>query len=159
MKTRLEPIVTLICLFIVAFAAASTSEKSEADEFVPYMNVGGQVNASDASMGGVGVTYGKYDLSVSFIGEGDTEWGKHESMRVVSLTSYVTPKWNGSKVFYMGVGYANVQDTPLVGEHNFHLVIGGQWVWGRIYYSHISDFDIGTNNNTGLDGVNIAFNL
>jgi len=160
MKLQLEPIVTLICLFIIAFAAASQSEKSEAGELVPYMSIGGQANASDAPMGGFGVVYnGKYDLSLTFIGEGDTEWGKHESMRVVSVTSYVTPKWNGNKAFYMGIGYANVQDTPLVGEHNFHLVIGGQWLWGRIYYAHDSDFDIGSNNNSGLDGIHIAFNL
>jgi hypothetical protein len=160
MKLRIEPVTTLIALFIIAFGFASQSEKAEGGEFVPYMQVGGQVNVSDASMGGGGVVWnGKYDLGINFIGEGDTEWGKHESMRVVSLTRYVTPKWNGNKTFYMGIGYANVQDTLLVGEHNFHLVVGGKWLWGRLYYAHGSDFDIGTNDNTGLDGVHIAFNL
>jgi hypothetical protein len=110
-------------------------------------------------MGGLGVIYkGKIDVSVTYIGEGETDWGKHDSMRVVSITRIVTPGWYGD-TFFMGLGYANVQDTPLVGEHNFNLMIGGQWKWGRIYYNHQSDFDIGTNNNSGLDGLHVAMDL
>jgi hypothetical protein len=159
MKIKIEPVTTLIGLFIISFALASQSEKSEASELTPYAHVGGQVNVSDASMGGVGVTYGRYDAAITFLGEGDTKWGKHESARIFTLTSTVTPKWTDNRTFYMGVGYANVQDTLLVGEHNFHLLVGGKWKWGRIYYAHISDFDIGTNNNSGLDSIHIAFNL
>lgn len=159
MKTKLEPIVTLIALFIVALASALQSEKAEAYDFDAYMHIGGQVNVSDASMGGLGVIYkNKLDLSITYISGGDTEWGKHDAMRVVSLSRIVTPGWFGD-TFFMGIGYANVQDTPLVGEHNFNLMIGGQWTWGRIYYNHISDFDIGTNDNTGLDGLHASFDL
>jgi hypothetical protein len=159
MKTKLEPVVTLIALFVIALAGALESERAEASNFKPYLHIGGQVNASDATMGGGGFVYkGKLDVNVTFIAEGDTEWGKHDSMRVFSITRIVTPGWFGDTL-YLGVGYANVQDTLLVGEHNFNLAVGGRWKWGRIYYNHISDFDIGTNNNTGLDGLHAAFDL
>ena len=159
MKVRLEPVVTLIALFIIALAGALESEKAEAGDFKPYLAVGGQVNASDATMGSAGVIYkNKIDLSVTYIGEGETDWGTHDSMRVVSISRIVTPGWWGD-TFFMGVGYANVQDALLVGEHNFNLMVGGQWSWGRIYYNHISDFDIGTNDNSGLDGLHASFDL
>jgi hypothetical protein len=107
MKTRLEPVITLIALFVVMLAGALESEKAEASDFKPYMAIGGQANVSDASMGGGGIIYkNKIDLSVTYISEGDTEWGKHDSMRVVSLSRIVTPGWFGD-TFFMGIGYAN----------------------------------------------------
>lgn len=159
MKVKLEPIVTAIALFVVALASALESERAEAGDFKPYLGIGGQVNVSDATMASAGILYkNKIDFSVTYIGEGDTEWGKHDSMRVVSINRIVTPGWFGDTLF-LGVGYANVQETLLVGEHNFNLMIGGQWKWGRIYYNHISDFDVGTNNNSGLDGLHASFDL
>jgi len=149
----------MIVSFVVGMALSLDAEKSEAAEVEPYMYVGGQANVSDASMGGVGVIYdGKIDLNVTYVSEGNTPWGKHESMRVTSLTRIVTPGWYDDH-FFMGLGYANVQHTLLVGEHNYHLMVGVQYNWGRIYYSHISDFDIGTNDNTGLDSINIGLFL
>ena len=110
-------------------------------------------------MGGFGLLYkNKLDISVNYIGEGETHWGKHETMRVISITRIVTPGWYDN-TFFMGIGYANVRDTELVGEHNFNLMVGGQWKWGRIYYNHQSDFDIGSNNNSGLDGVHISMDV
>jgi len=159
MKLRLEPIVTMITIFVITLATALESERAEASDFKPYMAIGGQVNVSDASMASAGIIYkNKIDVRVTYIGEGDTEWGKHESMRVFSVNRIVTPGWFGD-TFFMGVGYANVQETRLVGEHNFNLMVGGQWKWGRIYYNHISDFDVGTNDNTGLDGLHASFDL
>lgn len=159
MKTRLEPVTTLIALFVIMLASALESEKAEAYDLDPYMSIGGQVNVSDASMGGFGVIYrNMLDLSVTYISSGDTEWGKHESMRVVTLSRIVNPGWFGN-TFFLGIGYSNVQDTLLVGEHNFNLMVGGKWSWGRIYYNHISDFDIGSNNNSGLDGLHASFDL
>lgn len=148
-----------IGLFNVALGTALEAEEVTESDFEPYMQIGGQINVSDASMGGFGVIYkDKLDLSINYISEGETKWGKHESMRVVSISRIVTPGWYGD-TFFMGAGYANVQSTRLIGEHNFHLMIGGQWDWGRIYYSHSSDLDIGTNDNTGLDGFHVSYNL
>ncbi len=156
----MEPIVAGIVLFNISLGNALQAEViEEENHFAPYMHIGGQVNASDASMGGAGIIYkDKIDLSVTYVSEGETPWGTHDSMRIISLSRIVTPGWLDNK-FFMGIGYANVQDTLLVGEHNFNLMVGGKWDWGRIYYNHISDFDIGTNNNTGLDGLHISFDL
>ena len=156
---RMDLIILGIGIFNVALGGALQAEETTHSDFRPYMHIGGQVNASDATMGGGGFIYkDKLDFNITYIAEGDTNWGKHESMRVVSISRIVTPGWFGDTLF-LGVGYANVQDTELVGQHNFELKIGGQWDWGRIYYNHISDFDIGTNNNSGLDGLHISFDL
>lgn len=155
----MDPIVGAILFFNIALGNALQNEEVSVGDFAPYIHLGGQVNASDATMGGGGVIYkGKLDLGVTYIAEGDTEWGKHESMRAMSISRIVTPGLFNNH-FFIGVGYANVQHTLLVGEHNFDLKIGGQWRWGRIYYNHISDLDIGTNNNTGLDGIHASFDL
>lgn len=125
-----------------------------------YMHVGGQVNASDAPSGGVGLIMfdGKLDLGVTFMGPGKTKWGKVDPARVFTATRIVTPGWYDSR-FFIGVGYANVQHTLLVGEHNFNLLMGLQYNWGRVYLQHISDLGIGSNNNTGLDFINIGLYL
>ena len=155
----MEAVVIGIALFNLGLGSGLEAEQVEDNDFKTYMHIGGQVNVSDASMGGGGVIYkNKLDLNVTYIAEGEHDWGKHDSMRVVSLSRIVTPGWFGDTLF-MGIGYANVQDTPLVGEHNFNLMIGGQWNWGRIYYNHISDFYIGNNDNTGLDGLHASFDL
>jgi len=155
----MEAVVLGIALFNLGLGGALEAEEVAERDFKAYMHIGGQVNVSDASMGGGSLVYkNKLDLTVTYISEGETKWGDHDSIRVVSISRIVTPGWFGDTLF-LGVGYANVQETPLVGEHNIHLMIGGQWGWGRIYYSHISDFDIGTNDNTGLDGLHVSFDL
>jgi len=149
----------LIVLMVISLAAGLNAEKSHGADFEPYMQIGLQANASDAHMGGLGVIYkNKLDLSFNYIGRGNTKWGKHEPMRVVSLVRIVTPGWFNGRMF-LGVGYANVQDSLLVGEHNAKLMFGWQELWGRIYFAHISDFGVGSNNNTGLDGGHVGLNL
>lgn len=150
----------LIITFIVTMATGLQAEKASATDFEVYAHVGGQANTSDAPMGGIGIIYkNKIDLNITFIGEGETKWDTtHESMRVVSISRIVTPGWLKDR-FFVGLGYANVQYTILVGEHNFQAMVGLQYDWGRLYLIHQSDFDIGTNDNTGLDGAHISLNL
>lgn len=148
-----------IFLFNMGLGSALQAEETTHSDYRPYMHLGAQINASDATAGGFGVIYkNKIDFNVTYIGEGDTEWGKHESMRVVSMSRIVTPGWFNDS-FFIGIGYANVQDSLLVGEHNYLLTAGFQWDWGRAYLQHGSDLDIGTNNNTGLDGAYVSYDL
>ena len=155
----MDGIILGIVAFNLGLGGSLQAEDVEDNNFKTFLHIGAQVSASDASMGGGSLVYkNKLDLTVTYVSEGMTKWGQHESMRVVSISRIVTPGLFNDH-FFMGVGYANVQDTPLVGEHNFNLMIGGQWNWGRIYYNHISDLDIGSNDNVGLDGIHASFDL
>ena len=153
----MDLIIPLIVAYNATLGTALNAEEKTASDWEAYVHIGAQVNASDATAGGFGVIYkDKIDLNVTYIGEGDTKWGKHESMRVFSISRIVTPGW---ACFYMGIGYANVQNSLLVGEHNYLLTAGCKWDNVRAYYQHGSDLNIGTNNNTGLDGFHVAYNL
>lgn len=149
----------LIASFVAATITSLNAEDANAGDFEPYMHIGGQTNVSDATQGGFGVLYkNKIDFNVTYMGEGDTKWGKHESARIVSISRIITPGWFNNH-FFMGLGYSNVQNSLMVGEHNAHLMLGFQWDRARVWLGHHSDFDIGTNNNSGLDSGQIGINL
>ena len=66
----------LIVSFTIGFIMATHAEKAKGDELYPFMHIGSQISASDARMAGGGLVYnGKLDISVTYMGEGSTEWG------------------------------------------------------------------------------------
>lgn len=150
----------LIAAMVAALISALNAEKSIGSELEAQLFIGGQFNATEARAGGASLIYNnKLDLTVEFIGEGDNKWGgRSKTARIVSINRIITTQWYNERVF-LGIGYANVSRSELVGRDNFRLLLGWQDVWGRVYLAHVSDFGIGNNKNTGLDGVRLGLNL
>ena len=142
-------IIVAILGFIIATTAA---REAEASDFTPFIELGQLQNESDASMGSVGVTYkDKWQLARMFIGEGETDWGKHPKAKVWSVDRLINPGWFNDHVFLL-LGVAYIDTSFLVEPWNYHVGAGWKWGTGRIYYHHLSSADINT-QNTGIDMI------
>jgi len=152
-----------ILLFNVAFGSAVQAEEREPSPWEAYVHMGAQVAYSDATMGGFGARYknkngSEYELDVTLISSGDTKWGEHKESSSISITKIVQTNWlkNYCPV-YIGVGYANVRNMPLVGNHNFNVVLGCNWGPVRAYLNHKSNWGLGSSSNAGLDGAHVSY--
>ncbi len=142
-----------ICIvaYIITVSAARNAEAGE-HTFTPYIEVGTLVNESDASHGGVGVTYNdKWQLGKLFIGEGDTDWGKHPKAQVWHLDRLINPGWFNDR-FFLSLGVAHIDTEILVEPWNYHLGVGWKFGKSRLYYHHLSSADI-NEQNTGIDMI------
>ena len=85
---------SLVFICILAFViAASQGREAEASthNFTPYIELGSLVNESDASQGAIGFTYNdKWQVSRMFIGEGETDWGRHPKAKVWSVDRLIS---------------------------------------------------------------------
>lgn len=157
MKLRSATVAGII-VFVIALLFAA--EESEAD---PYIEVGSLINESDAVAGGVGYLYdNKWDFNLSFTGEGETDWGTHPGIKIMSVSRLFHPGWVYSK-FFMGIGIAKLEadkdGITLVDTYNYKLMAGFKLGdRSRIYYHHYSSADI-NENNTGVDAITLRIDL
>lgn len=158
MKVKLDPTITAVVIWLVVFLMASDAEEVSAD---PYLEFGQMQSESDATFAGVGYTYkDKWDANVTFIGEGQTDFGKHPRMKIMSVSRLIYPVWTDHK-FFMGIGLSKTEmrgDDVLVGEWNYKLQFGWDFGRSKLFYQHHSSGDVNT-TNTGLDMITLQVKL
>jgi len=149
-------IVVAILAYMITLSAAREAEGNT--DFSPFIELGQLQNESNASIGAIGFTFkNKWQASRMFIGEGDTEWGRHPKAKAWTFDRIVNPGWFDDHVFMM-IGIAKIDTEFLVEPWNYHLGFGWQWKSGKIYYQHFSSADINT-QNTGIDAIIWRVNL
>ena len=85
-------------------------------------------------------------------GKGDTRYGDHQQMRMISINRLVYPGWWKNKLF-IGLGISKVsQNQPLVGEWNYRPIFGYDGGVYKVYYHHYSSAGV-NDMNTGVDGI------
>ena len=140
-----------ILAFVIAVSAAREAEAVE-HKFSPYIELGSLINESDASHGGLGVTYNdKWQVGRLFIGEGETDWGKHPKAKIWHIDRLINPGWFNDR-FFLNLGLAHIDTPVLVEPYNYHIGFGWKWKTGRVYYHHFSSADI-NEQNTGIDMI------
>lgn len=152
-----EATTILILLFAILLSRAS---ESEAD---PYVEVGRLFDTAEASMAGIGYLYkDKWDVSLSYIGEGEDDWGADTpKVKVMSIKRLFHPGWIYNS-YFMGIGAAKLEssdENKLVDTWNFELVFGfklGDRT--RLYFKHFSSFDV-NDQNTGLNVLALRIDL
>jgi len=149
--------VLAIALAAILIGAASESEAN------PYIEIGGLFESAEASMGGIGYIYkDKWDANLSYIGEGEDDWGNDTpKVKVMSITRMFNPGWIYNR-FIIGVGVAKLEPqgtNNLTGQYNYKIVMGFKTgKRSRIYIHHYSSFDI-NEQNTGINAITFRVDL
>ncbi len=141
--------------FIIILFFATLSEKAQADA---YVSVGSALFNSSVSAGEFGYQFDNHwDVDVSRFGQGGTKKGDQGIVTVMSLSHRIIPNWRlFGQQFYIRLGVAHVDGSPLVGAINYRLGIG--------FDLGVLDFELGHyssagiyKNNTGMDGAFLRY--
>jgi len=146
-----------ILIFMLLAAMASINE-ANADVFLALGKLSGK--ASDASIGTIGYEWDKYDVSLSFIGKGEGDYGETPEMRMIDASRLFHPTWFGGGMV-IGVGIAkldSVEKNSPVDMWNFKPSIGWRGDGWSFLISHYSNGDL-KELNTGFETITFRLEL
>lgn len=146
----------IVCLFVAVLSLAACDAWAE-DGFKIALGrtaVNSEVTASE-----VGYEYNDWELNIGHLGQGPTRHGNQDVIDVYSISKIVRPDWCflGGCNFYR-IGIAHIDDSPIVGKHNYRLGVGMAWRTLSVEYFHYSS--AGTYKpNSGIDGIMLKLNI
>jgi len=167
MKVR-SGVVTAVIACIITIMSMLQAEDAVALDIYPYLEGGSLINESDATLAGGGfVINNKWDIGTSITSVGDTKWGDHDKIKILSVSRIIQPGWFGNHVFGMAgvskiknsaAGVPDINGPVLVGEINFNLGLGFQWRTGKILCMHYSSLNVNDVNH-GVNACKLRLNF
>jgi len=157
MKVR-SGVVTAVVAVIITIMSMLQAEDAVAFDIYPYLEGGALINESDATLAGGGfVINNKWDIGTSITSVGDTKWGPHDKLKILSVSRIIQPGWLGNHVFGMA-GVSKINDPVLVGEINFNMGLGFQWRTGKLLCMHYSSLNVNDVNH-GVNACKLRLNF
>lgn len=135
-----------VVIFLFVLLLAMCSERSEAADGARIALGKTAVNSSH-TYGEFGYEWNQWEITIGQIGQ------EEDPAEVFTLSRIVRPDWRilGATNFYR-IGFAYVDDSPLIGDTNFRLGFGLEWELVQLEYFHYSSAGI-HDPNTGVDGI------
>lgn len=143
MKIKKTAIAVVIFLIVLLLAMCNEANAEDGARVV----LGKTMVNSSHTYGEFGYEYKSWEVTIGQIGQED------DPAEVFTLSRIVRPDWKlfGATNYYR-LGFAYVDDSPLIGDTNFRLGFGLEWELVQLEYFHYSSAGL-HDPNTGVDGI------